>query len=198
MHRDSQLDAALVLVRFLVALPVGAVLGGYLLRRMPAWVLTAVGMLLSAGAFLHMATWHAQSLTNPLETVSLVVGGLGFGLAIAPVNAALLAHTRPAVHGLASALVVVARMVGMLIGISALTTIGLRAFYAEAGRIGSPAELCGTAGRCAAYDDALLDAGIAQLHAVFLGAAVCAALAALAAAWLLRGPGDRAETSAGR
>lgn len=186
VHRDSQLDAALVLVRFLVALPVGAVLGGYLLRRVPAWALTSGGMLLSAGAFVHMSTWDALSLTNPVETISLVVGGLGFGLAIAPVNAALLAHTLPAVHGLASALVVVARMVGMLIGISALTTIGLRAFYAEAGGIASPTELCGTAGRCAAYDDALLEAGIAQLHAVFLGAAVCAALAAVAAAWLLR------------
>ena len=60
-----------------------------------------------------------------------MLGGFGFGLALAPVNAAVLASTDDDVHGLASALVVVARMVGMLVGISALTTIGLRRYYAE-------------------------------------------------------------------
>ncbi|MEG9226244.1 MFS transporter [Aeromicrobium sp. Sec7.5] len=188
VYRDSQLDAALVLVRFLVALPVGAVLGGFLLRRVSPAPLTAVAMLMSAGAFWHMSTWDATSLESPIETLSLVVGGLGFGLAIAPVNAALLDHTRDAVHGIASALLVVARMVGMLIGISALTTLGLRSFYAEAGGIDSPADVCGATTRCQAYDDLLLDAGIAQLHTVFAAAAVLALAAAVLALVVLRRP----------
>lgn len=187
VHRDSQLDAALVLVRFLIALPVGAVLGGWLLRRMPANLLTAAGMLMSAAAFWHMTTWDKTSLDNGWETWSLVLGGLGFGLAIAPVNAALLAHTADAVHGVASALLVVARMVGMLLGISALTTIGLRAFYDATAKIPPAADLCnGKATLCQAYKDAQIDAGIAQLHAVFIGAAVCALVAAVLALVLLR------------
>ncbi len=187
VHRDSQLDAALVLVRFLIALPVGAVLGGWLLRHIPAWVLTPVAMLLSAVAFLHMATWDATSLRSETETWSLVLGGLGFGLAIAPVNAALLAHTADAVHGVTSALLIVARMVGMLLGISALTTIGLRAFYAASDKIPPAEELCnGAAAACQAYKDAVRDAGISQLHTVFVGAAVCAAMAAVLSVVLLR------------
>ncbi len=187
VYRDSQLDAALVLVRFLVALPIGAVLGGWLLRRVPAHVLTPVAMLLSAVAFLHMATWDATSLNSELETWSLVLGGLGFGLAIAPVNAALLAHTADAVHGVTSALLIVARMVGMLLGISALTTIGLRAFYAASDKIPPAQELCnGAAAACKAYKNAVRDAGITQLHTVFVGAAVCAVIAAALALVLLR------------
>ncbi|TXL62903.1 MFS transporter [Aeromicrobium terrae] len=187
VYRDSQLDAALVLLRFLIALPVGAVLGGWLLRRVPAHVLTAVAMLLSASAFAHMATWDAESLKHGSETISLVVAGLGFGLAIAPVNAVLLEHTTDAVHGVASALLIVARMIGMLLGVSALTTIGLRAFYDASADIPPAEQLCGSASLCDAYKDAVRDAGITQLHAVFVGAAVCAVVAAVLAAWLLRG-----------
>ncbi len=187
VYRDSQLDAALVLVRFLVALPIGAVLGGWLLRRFPASVLTSIAMVMSSVAFWHMSTWHATSLNDQTETLSLVLGGLGFGLAIAPVNAVLLAHTADAVHGVASALLIVARMVGMLLGISALTTIGLRTFYAAAEKIPPAQELCGgTATACQAYKDAVRDAGISQLHTVFVGAAVCAVIAAALALLLLR------------
>jgi MFS family permease len=191
VYRDSQLDAALVLVRFLVALPVGAVLGGWLLRRVAAHVLTAVAMVLSAIAFWHMSTWDATSLASEVETWSLVLAGLGFGLAIAPVNSVLLVHTADAVHGVSSALLIVSRMVGMLLGISALTTIGLRAFYAASDKIPPVAELCGAGGTlCTAYRTAVRDAGITQLHTVFIGAAACALIAAVLALVLLR-PVDR-------
>ena len=197
VHRDSQLDAALVLLRFLIALPVGAVLGGWLLRRVPPHVLTVIAMLLSAAAFAHMATWDAQSLKHQSETLSLVLGGLGFGLAIAPVNAALLDHTEGPVHGVASALLIVARMVGMLIGISALTTIGLHAFYDASAAIPPAAELCdGAATACKAYRDAVRDAGIVQLHAVFVGAATCAVAAAVLALGLLRPTSARVTSEA--
>jgi len=186
IYRDSQVDAAMVLVRFLIALPVGALIGGLLLRFIrPTW-LTAVGMAVSTAAFVHMATWSPNALRHESELVALISGGLGFGLAIAPVNAALLNHTDDDVHGVASGMLIVSRMVGMLVGISALTTVGLRAFYKASAAIPPIQELCGAPVACPAYRDAIRDAGIAQLHAVFVGAAVCAALAAMSALILLR------------
>lgn len=192
VYPDSQLDAALVLVRFLVALPIGALVGGWLTHRVAAGPLAGTAMLLAAAGFAWMATWDASALASPAATVPLVVAGFGFGAAIAPVNAALLASTRSAVHGLASALLVVARMVGMLVGISALTAIGLRRFYDVSGGIPSTEVLCPESPTdCDVYEDRLRDAGLAQLEAVFIGAAVCAVLAAVAAVLTLRGAATR-------
>jgi len=196
VYPDSQLMAALVLVRLLVALPVGAVAGGFLIRRLPAGVVTACGMAAATVAFSWMATWDLTSLKDPVSTVPLLLGGLGFGLALAPVNAAVLASTADDVHGLASAFVVVSRMVGMLVGISALTTLGLRRYYQEQADLPTAREVCGGASRCDEFTHLLKVAGIAQEHTVFTGAAVCAAVAGLLAVVLLRSAATR-EVSSG-
>jgi len=195
VYSDSQLLAALVLVRFLVTLPVGAVVGGYLTRGVPTGVVTAAGMLLAAAGFLLMSRWGLESLSSGGANVPLLVGGFGFGLALAPVNAAVLASTDDDVHGLASAFVVVARMVGMLVGISALTTIGLRRYYAEQADLPAPRDVCGGVSRCPAFDNLLRVAGMAQEHTVFTGAAVCAVVAAVLAVVLFRGAATRSVSA---
>lgn len=191
-YRTSQLMAALVLVRFLVALPVGAVVGGYLIRSRGAGPVTAVGMAMSATGFFLMSRWGIDSLEDPTSNIALVLCGFGFGLALAPVNAVVLAHTDADVHGLASAMVVVARMVGMLVGISALTTIGLRRYYAEQDALATVAEVCGEPKMCKAYRDLQKLAGVAQEQTVFLGAVFCALAAAVVALIVFRGAATRA------
>ena len=205
---DSQVQAALVLLRFLAAVPVGAILGGLLCERLSHRATTALGMLLGAATLAALGGWtagtlgeHAVLLGRPLPLgaadVELVLCGLGFGLAIAPVNAAVLGAVRPSLHGLASALVVVARMVGMLVGLAALTAVGLRHFYAAAARIPSPTRLCpATPAACPAYDRLATAAVIDELHAIFVGAALCAAAAAVLGLLLLgrRGGADGPAT----
>jgi len=191
IYPDSQLLAALVLVRFLVALPIGAVVGGYLTRTLPAGVVTAAGMACAAAGFVWMSEWGLTSLESWVATVPLVLGGFGFGLALAPVNAAMLATTDAAVHGLSSAFVVVARMVGMLVGISALTTIGLRRYYSEQSDLPGVREVCDGSSRCPEFTLLLREAGIVQEHVVFLGAAWCAVAAGVLALVLFRGAPTR-------
>lgn len=186
VYPDDQLPAALVLVRFLLALPVGAVAGGYLIRSLSPGVVTAIGMAMAAAGFVLMTRWGLTTIEEPIANLALVVGGLGFGLALAPVNAALLAFTDDDVHGVASAFVVVARMVGMLIGISALTTIGLRRYYSEQLAIPPVQEVCDGKSKCKAFSDLLRVAGIAQEHAVFWGAAGCAVVAGVLALVVFR------------
>ena len=123
----------------------------------------------------------------------LVLAGVGVGLAMAPVNAALLSATAPEVHGVSSALLVVARTVGKLVGISALTTIGLRRFYAEQSDLPSPMDVCGDGvSRCEEFTLILQEAGLTQLQTIFLGAAVCCAIAGLVALVVFRHADTRA------
>ncbi|MET0999856.1 MAG: MFS transporter [Marmoricola sp.] len=191
----SQIKAALVLVEFLVALPVGALLGGVLTRRVPAGLVAAVGMLMAALGFWLMSRWEFEALEHLPSSAVLAMTGLGFGLALAPVNAALLASTVDSVHGVTSALLVVSRMVGMLVGISVLTTIGLRRYYAVQVGIPSPNDVCENGRtRCAEYTRMIAEAGIEQLQAIFLGAALCAVVAAVAAVVCFRGARTRGVT----
>ena len=134
----TQTTAALVLVRFLVSVPVGAVLGGVLLRRAAPGAVAAPALALASAGLAVMASWGAGSLSTWPATVVLVAVGLGIGLAIAPVNAAALADAPAAAHGVAGSLVVVARMVGMVVGLALLTAVGLHRFYQAVARCPTP------------------------------------------------------------
>jgi MFS family permease len=128
------LDSGLLLTQFLVGVPVGAVAGGLLAGRFGDRATATIGVALSGAAFLQMSTWSSDELSlhiGPLRQadISLAICGLGFGLVIAPLTAAVLALTRGESHGLATSLVVIARTMGMLIGLSALTAFGLFRFH---------------------------------------------------------------------
>jgi MFS family permease len=130
----DQLGSGLLLSRFLAGIPAGAVLGGWLAGRVGGRAVAVAGMVLSAAAFAQMSTWPANALAlhvGPLRQadVALAACGLGFGLVIAPLTAAVLALTRDQSHGLATSLVVLARTMGMLVGLSALTAFGLYRFH---------------------------------------------------------------------
>ena len=188
-YPDSHLGATLVLLQLLVAMPVGALLGGWASNRVPPRVVAASGMVLAAVGLAAMASWDADALDGPSASVALVAAGLGFGLDDAPLNAALLAVTRRTVHGLASSLVVVTKMVGMLVGLSVLTAVGLRVFYSRQAEIGTAIDLCpDSPTSCPAYDAATQGALIDELNVIFAGAAVSSLVAAVLAAVLLRPP----------
>ena len=185
----SEVAAALVLVRFLVAVPIGALAGGALCRRRSlAPYVTAVGMAVATGSFVLMTGWSKTALGGGprLSDAELVACGLGFGLAIAPVNVAILGAVDSGVHALASALAVVARTIGMLAGLSALTAVALHRFYQAQAKIGSPIALCPThPTSCPAYDNATTQAVITELHTIFAGAAICTGVAGVLALALL-------------
>ena len=181
------LGPALLLAQFMLAIPFGAVAGGWLATRLGYRLTAAGGLVLAALAFLEMSTWVKAELGRrvfglPPATVTLVLLGLGFGLVIAPVAAAILDRSSHAAHGLSSSLVVVARMLGMLVGLSALAAFGIRRFNQLAAQ-GPPIP----SGARAAAIEAAIRARVAsaltqEYHEIFLIAAVVCGLAAVVAA----------------
>ncbi|MET9327227.1 MFS transporter [Tsukamurella sp. NPDC003166] len=129
LERDG-VAAVLTLVRFLLALPVGAVLGGFLATRVGDRLVSVVGLLVATGGYLLIATWPTDVLSAhylgflPALDTSLAIAGFGLGLVIGPLSSAALRAVPLSQAGIASALLVVARMSGMLIGVAALTTFG--------------------------------------------------------------------------
>lgn len=187
--------AIMLLLRFLIALPVGAWLGGFLSSRLGERSVAAAGMLLAACAFWLMAGWPADVLQErhnlgflslPRLDTDLVLVGLGLGLVIGPVSAAVLRAVRAEEHGIASAGVVVARMTGMLVGIAGLSAWGLHRFHSLTADLDVPVPALYASDEAfeaalADYTSAVQEALLTQYSEIFaLTALVCAGGAALA------------------
>jgi MFS family permease len=173
----SQTTAALLLVRFLVAVPVGALAGGWLLQRLGPALVAAAGLVLAGAGLAVMSRWGHGSLQSWSTTPVLALVGLGLGLALAPVNAAALASAPHEAHGVVSSLVVLARMVGMVVGLALLTAIGLHRYYAAVAALPDQSDTV-----------ALVAEGVVQVQTVFAGGAVAALIAAGIALLLGRRP----------
>jgi MFS family permease len=195
----DQLHAGLLLTQFLVGIPVGALLGGWLTGRLGGRVVAVAGLLVAASGFYFMTRWQADELARhlgPLREADLVLGlcGLGFGLVIAPLAAAVLDATRRREHGLASALIVLARTSGMLLALSALTAFGLHRFYALLATYPPPAG-DDLRAQLKQLEQHVTSALVEEYHEIF---AIAAGLCVLAALVALVSLGGRRPASAER
>ena len=125
---SSPLEGGLRLLRLTVMLSVGAVAGGFLCKRFGFRLPTIMGLILSSIGFLFMSRW-TLAIADPQMTLHLAICGLGFGLVIAPIGTAVIDSVSEDQKGIASSLVVMMRMIGMIIGLSAITAWGMDRFH---------------------------------------------------------------------
>jgi MFS family permease len=105
------------------AMALGALLSGFLTRVFSLRLMTLAGLALSTGGLLWMSTWTAGAPTDAFA-FSAAVFGLGFGLTVTPRSTAAVEAAGRRAFGAASATVTVARMIGMAVGMAALTAYG--------------------------------------------------------------------------
>ena len=105
------------------SMAVGALASGFLARIISLRLLTLVGLALSVAGLAWMSTWTPSASVNAFAA-SGALFGLGFGLTVTPRSTAAVEAAGRAAYGAASATVTVARMIGMAIGMAALTAYG--------------------------------------------------------------------------
>ena len=122
------LDSVLQLLRLTAAIPVGAVIGGYILRWAGVRSVCTAGLVFMGIGLLVMSGWETQ-VDELRLTMPLVVAGLGFGLVIPPIGVSALSAAPSDYWGAAASLVTASRMVGMALGLAALSAWGIERFY---------------------------------------------------------------------
>jgi MFS family permease len=133
----EQTETAFLLVWFLGALPIGAVIGGWIATRIGDRTVAFTGLVIAGFGYWLVSHWKVDVLSAhhdlgvfalPTFNTDLALAGIGLGLVIAPLTSATLRVVPSAQHGIASAAVVVSRMIGMLVGIASLSAWGLYRF----------------------------------------------------------------------
>ncbi len=178
------LDSGLALLRLTAMIPVGALIGGWLCARITCRLTAVLGLLPAAIGFWLMHLWPLDVNWTQI-TISTLIGGLGFGLVIAPIGTTAINAASKRQIGMASSVVTVLRMIGMILGLAALTSWGLGRFRALAAAFKPPA---GVSVFSAAYNTLYGQYLVASAHqvytAIFLAAGALCVIAIIPALFL--------------
>jgi hypothetical protein len=107
---------------------------GFVVRIVSLRLVTLAGLALSMAGLAAMGTWRSGT---PIDAVALALGafGFGFGLTVTPRSTAAVEAAGRRAFGVASAVVTVARMIGMAVGLAILTAYGSTTIDRLAGQI---------------------------------------------------------------
>lgn len=157
-------------------IPISAVVGGWLCQRIGCHLTGMLALALMALGFFLMHFWPIQ-LGWPQLVLDTFPVGVGFGLVVAPLGTSSLNAAGAERGGVASAVATAARMIGMILGLAALTSWGLARFN----------QLLATYPQQQATNAAVLTAILHQVYTeIFLAAAVVCLVTLLPAALLWR------------
>ncbi len=142
VERDVERSAVVagwILSALTAAMAIASYVGGRVTERTWYGPPIVIGLFAATGAYAVMGlTWDGGS-SYVLLGLQLAVLGAGIGLTVAPTTSAVVDHAAPESRGAAAAVVMVVRMIGLSVGLSALTAWGLARFDALRGDLDLPA-----------------------------------------------------------
>lgn len=125
MLAEAALQVGLLLSTLTIPMALAAVPGGWLTDRIGYRNTTLIGLGLAIVGFLAVwQTWHLY-VPDAVIAVEMAVVGVGLGLTFAPIGTSVINAAREGERGVASALVIILRLIGMTVSVSALTTLSL-------------------------------------------------------------------------
>jgi MFS family permease len=123
--RAAALEVGVLLSALTVPMAIAALPGGWLSERIGVrWtVLLGLGLAL-VGFVVKWQTWTLD-MNNLVLAVQMAIIGVGIGLTFSPISTAIINSAYDEERGVASALVIILRLLGMTISVSSLSTYGL-------------------------------------------------------------------------
>lgn len=182
----SPVDSGLALLRLTAMIPIGAILGGWLCSRITCRWTAVLGLIPTAIGFWLMHLWPIN--VNQWQiTGSTLISGLGFGLVIAPISTTAINAATDRQKGMAASVVTALRIIGMILGLAALTSWGLGNFRALAAAFQPPPKVPAFSAAYNAAYGVYITASAHQVYTnIFLAAGILC-LVAILPALLLEG-----------
>ena len=175
MQKDP-FTGAMWLLRMTGVIPLASVVGGWLLPRLGGRTLTVAGLLMVAAGLFLCSRWEI-GVDDPELTLQLLLAGAGFGLVIAPILHRALQAVGEDYRATAASLVTVARMMGMTLGLAAMSAWGVEHFQVLTSGLELPLPQTGESAealnaRIEQYTEDVNAAGLSVFRAFFRTAAV--------------------------
>lgn len=122
---DAALQTGILLSALTVPMALAAIPGGWLSDRIGVKTTTMIGLVLAVIGF--GAIWQTWTLDMPdwLVATEMVFVGVGIGLTFSPISAAVINSADEDHRGVASALVIILRLIGMTVAVASLTNFAL-------------------------------------------------------------------------
>ncbi len=124
----SAVIAGWILSAMTAAMALMSYVGGRVTERTWYGPPILLGLVAATAAYALMGFTWGGSTPYPLLAAQLALLGAGIGLTIAPTTSAVVDHAVPDARGSAAGVVMVVRMIGLSVGLSALTAWGLARF----------------------------------------------------------------------
>ncbi|GHO88372.1 MFS transporter [Dictyobacter formicarum] len=194
VYDQNSMQSGWALLHLTALIPVGALLGGWLCQRLTCRWTAILGLAFAALGFWLMHLWPL-TIDWTLITVGALSSGLGLGLVIAPLSTTAVNVVGQQQLGMASSVVTISRMIGMILGLAALTSWGLAHFRKLVALFKAPASVPALSPTYnALYFRYITDAAHTVYTSIFLAAGILCVLACLPAFFL---DGRRSRTLPG-
>ena len=170
----TSLEGGLILMRMTIAIPIGAVMGGWLSKHFDLRIPAISGLIFCFVALLFMSRWN-ELIGDPLMSYHLLVAGFGFGLMIAPITTSAINNSSTQYQGSAAGIISSSRFLGMTFGIAALSAWGSQRFQDLL--LGIDLKIPGTGvlgNPTLGFENLLIQAGVNLFHDFFMiGSILC-------------------------